>query len=190
MPIARSTVTVRIAGPSDARLLADLGRRTFEETFAHDNTPTDMSAYLAGAFGEETQARELAEPGSEYLIAERDGKPVGYARTRAGAMADGVIGTHPMEIVRLYADAPHIGSGVGSALMGACLLRARERGCDTVWLDVWERNPRAIAFYESWGFVTVGAQEFVLGDDVQHDLIMARTIEAPPLEAQAAERAS
>jgi ribosomal protein S18 acetylase RimI-like enzyme len=43
-----------------------------------------------------------------------------------------------------------------------------------VWLDVWERNTRAISFYERWGFVVVGEQDFVLGDDVQRDLLMAR----------------
>jgi ribosomal protein S18 acetylase RimI-like enzyme len=43
-----------------------------------------------------------------------------------------------------------------------------------VWLDVWERNTRAIEFYEKQGFTIVGEQDFVLGSDVQRDLLMAR----------------
>jgi len=46
-----------------------------------------------------------------------------------------------------------------------------------LWLDVWERNSRAIAFYRKWGFVKVGTQDFRLGEDVQHDLLMARDVE-------------
>jgi hypothetical protein len=29
-------------------------------------------------------------------------------------------------------------------------------GRDVVWLDIWERNPRAIIFYRKWGFVEAG----------------------------------
>ena len=47
-----------------------------------------------------------------------------------------------------------------------------------MWLDVWEENPRAIAFYTKWRFAVVGRQDFVLGSDVQHDLLMSRRGEA------------
>jgi diamine N-acetyltransferase len=43
-----------------------------------------------------------------------------------------------------------------------------------LWLDVWERNPRGIAFYRKWGFVEVGRQAFMLGEDLQNDLMTAR----------------
>jgi len=42
---------------------------------------------------------------------------------------------------------------------------------------VWERNSRAIAFYEKWKFRVVGEQAFLLGTDVQKDLLMARPAE-------------
>ena len=48
--------------------------------------------------------------------------------------------------------------------------------CDIVWLAVWERNHRAIAFYRKWGFVEVGNQSFLLGDDLQNDLVMQRIV--------------
>jgi ribosomal protein S18 acetylase RimI-like enzyme len=60
--------------------------------------------------------------------------------------------------------------------MQACLDEAKQNHCDVIWLDVWERNPRAIAFYRKWGFVQVGTQTFQLGDDLQNDWIMARSV--------------
>jgi GNAT superfamily N-acetyltransferase len=167
-------IVVRIASSRDAALIAGLGARTFRDTFAADNTEADMTAYLAGAFGVEIQARELDDAASTFLLAYIGDDPVGYARVREGAAPACVGGTRPLEIVRFYADAPWIGAGVGAALMGACLDRAPTAQCDVVWLDVWERNPRAVAFYKKWGFAVVGKQEFVLGDDIQHDLLMAR----------------
>jgi uncharacterized protein (DUF1697 family)/ribosomal protein S18 acetylase RimI-like enzyme len=109
-----------------------------------------------------------------FFLAQIDGAAVGYARLRYGPAPACVPGARPVEIVRLYADRPCIGRGVGAALMTRCLYEAAARECGVVWLDVWERNPRAIAFYAKWGFEVVGEQDFLLGDDVQHDLLMAR----------------
>jgi ribosomal protein S18 acetylase RimI-like enzyme len=49
-------------------------------------------------------------------------------------------------------------------------------GCDTIWLDVWEENERARAFYARWGFADVGTQAFRLGRDIQRDLLMQRPV--------------
>jgi ribosomal protein S18 acetylase RimI-like enzyme len=38
---------------------------------------------------------------------------------------------------------------------------------------VWERNPKAIAFYRKNGFRVVGEHSFMLGRDQQRDLILA-----------------
>jgi ribosomal protein S18 acetylase RimI-like enzyme len=66
----------------------------------------------------------------------------------------------------------YIGKGVGRELMAAAIREAGQRGCDSVWLGVWEKNPRAIAFYKKWGFQEVGSHVFQLGDDLQTDFIM------------------
>ncbi|MDQ3653304.1 MAG: hypothetical protein M3458_24085 [Acidobacteriota bacterium] len=42
----KSNPTIRRANSDDADLLAELGARTFSETFAADNTPEDMALTL------------------------------------------------------------------------------------------------------------------------------------------------
>jgi GNAT superfamily N-acetyltransferase len=101
---------------------------------------------------------------------------VGYAQLREGRPAAGITGSRPIEIARFYARQEWIGQGVGAALMQACLDEAVQRGCDTIWLDVWERNLRARTFYHKWGFMEVGTQAFQLGDDLQSDLLMQRPV--------------
>ena len=60
--------------------------------------------------------------------------------------------------------------------MRASLDAARSAGHRTIWLGVWERNARAISFYERWVFEKVGDHVFRLGSDDQTDLIMARPV--------------
>jgi diamine N-acetyltransferase len=171
-------IAVRVATSADASLLAELGARTFFDTFAADNTPADMAAYLAASFGVDRQAEEMADSAGTFLVAELDGSVVGYAHLRRGAAPVAVVGRSPIEIARIYADAPWIGRGVGAALMKTCIDCAASLDCDVIWLAVWERNPRAIAFYRRWGYATVGTQEFRLGRDTQGDLVMRRAVAA------------
>ena len=176
MPILPRTVDIVRATTADAARLATLAAATFSDTFAADNTADDMAAYLAQTFGERRQRDELEAPGNLVLFAERDGQTVGYAMLRDGAAPSCVDGDAPLEIARLYAIRGAIGSGIGSALMSACLETAAERGRDVLWLGVWERNARAIAFYERWGFRDVGSQSFQLGTDRQTDRVMMRRV--------------
>lgn len=176
MTLSQQIIQIRYAIASDNILLADFGAQTYYDTFAVDNTPENMMTYLSTAFNPQKQAQELADPMIKFLIAESDGATMGYAKLKFGHAAHEIIATKPMEIARFYARKESIGKGVGAQLMQACLAEAKQNDCDVVWLDVWERNPRAIAFYRKWGFAQVGTQSFQLGDDLQHDWLMARKV--------------
>jgi MOSC domain-containing protein YiiM len=60
--------------------------------------------------------------------------------------------------------------------MAATVSAARARGAETLWLGVWERNPRAIRFYARCGFVDAGEKSFIVGTDVQRDRVMVRAL--------------
>ena len=169
-------VTIRRGTVADAGLLSELGARTFSETFATDNTPEDLAAYVATSFNVAQQTAELEDPASTFLIAEVDGRAAGYAKLHDGEPEKGVEGANPVELVRLYVSREWLGRGIGEQLMRACLDEARQAGHDTIWLGVWERNGRAQAFYRKWNFRTVGEHMFRLGSDLQRDLLMVRTV--------------
>ncbi|HYP26568.1 MAG TPA: GNAT family N-acetyltransferase [Blastocatellia bacterium] len=168
--------SVRRATSGDAGLLAELGARTFADTFASDNTPEDMEAYLSENFTPERQAAELSDPSSIFLIAEIDGEAAGYARLQSGRPPSCVAAPDPLELARLYVDQAWIGRGVGEALMRACVGEAERAGRKAIWLGVWERNERAKSFYIKWGFRKVGEQTFKLGSDLQNDWVMERPL--------------
>jgi len=173
-------LSIRNATIKDAKLLAELGARTFWETFAADNTAEDMKAYLAESFHPDQQAAELSDHNTYFKIAEEEGVAVGYAMLRAGEAEESISGEKPIELVRLYVSKNCIGSGVGAALMRECLRESAARGHETLWLGVWEHNHRTQAFYRKWDFVEAGTHIFNLGDDPQRDLLMSRSLCPPP----------
>lgn len=167
---------IRCGTVEDAGLLSELGARTFSETFAADNTEEDITEYLATSFNLAQQTAELEDPASTFLIAEIDGHAAGYAMLRDGEPEQGVEGANPIELVRLYVAREWLGRGLGEQLMRACLNEARQAGHETIWLGVWEHNPRAQAFYRKWNFRPVGEHMFQLGADLQRDLLMERPL--------------
>ena len=169
---------IRIAVPADLDGLATLAERTFRDTFAADNSSDDMEAYVRDAFSRDRVGVELSDHANTFLLAFVHGAdhPAGYAKLRTGTSDPSVKGPNPIELERLYVDRSALGQGVGAALMRAALDQASLSGHRTVWLGVWERNARAIAFYVKAGFEAVGEHVFQLGSDAQRDLIMERPV--------------
>ncbi len=175
------SIRIRAGSIGDAEALAELAAVTFRETFEDANTPADLEAYLASAFSEAKLRAELEDSETTFLLAlpEAGRSPIGYAKLRANTRHRAVAGASPIELERLYVRRDVLGLGVGAALLSACFEEALRVGHDTVWLGVWEHNPRAIEFYRRWGFREVGSHTFLLGSDEQNDLIMARAVEEP-----------
>lgn len=177
---------IRDGRPSDAARLSELADATFRAAFGPFNTREDLYLHGARYFTPEAQAAELADPRMDTLVVEGAGEGeagptsaaplLGYAQLRLGPAPACVTGAVPIELQRFYVVPDLHGRGLARELMEAVLARASERGAQTVWLGVWEKNPRAIRFYDKFGFREVGDQTFVLGRDPQRDLVMEREV--------------
>ena len=168
---------IRRAEPADAGPLAEFAARIFDETFGPDNRPEDMAAHLADRFGLRQQTEEILNPEVVTLLVEDGGRLIAFTQvTTLHAPPACVTREAPVEIGRFYVDRSWHGRGLAQRLMAAALDAARSLGGETVWLTVWEHNPRAIAFYEKCGFRDVGSQPFRLGSDLQTDRVMGAPI--------------
>ncbi len=110
------------------------------------------------------------------LVAEIAGALVAFAQLRQGATPACVTGSAPIELQRFYLAAEWHGRGLAQTLMVQVFDAARVAGAATIWLGVWERNPRAIAFYRKAGYTDVGAHTFVVGTDPQTDRILTKSL--------------
>jgi ribosomal protein S18 acetylase RimI-like enzyme len=174
---ARIAWHLRRAESSDAARLAAFAERTFRDTFAATNTAEDMDQYCGLAFGEARQRGEIANPEISTLLVEDGWQIVGYVQFGPGEEPEGLRLRPSWELRRLYVDPALKGSGLARQLMDRVLADAKGGGAASVWLGVWERNPRAIRFYEKTGFRVVGDHTFLLGTDPQRDLIMERVLD-------------
>jgi ribosomal protein S18 acetylase RimI-like enzyme len=160
---------IRVAVPADAVCLAELGARTYTDTFVDSTAPDDLRDFLAKTYNEAQQAKELADPKILTFVYEAGGALVAFAQLKLGDRSR-------IELGRLYVDRAQHGRGVAQAMMQRCLDESAARGADTIWLGVWEHNERAKAFYRKYGFVATGEQVFIVGSDVQTDQVMERPV--------------
>jgi diamine N-acetyltransferase len=162
------SIQIRLATPTDAAALSAFAAATFYATYAAVNTVENMAAYMDAAFGTARQCAEIEDRVGFVLLAVEEEEIVGYAHIAPGHGA--------LEVKRFYVAATRHGQGVAQMLMDAVVRSAGARGAEALWLSVWERNPRAIAFYRTVGFVETGVTTFQFGAETQRDLLMMRQV--------------
>lgn len=130
-----------------------------------DDAPRAAAIYNAGiAEGEatfETRPRDVAEVAGwcsatlPFLVAERDGLVVGFARVTPASDRDvyAGIGEHAV-----YVDPAARGDGVGRALLEALAGAARDAGLHKLMSRVFATNEASLALHRAAGFREVGVQ--------------------------------
>lgn len=164
------------ATPNDLLQLQHIGRETFSQTFSEINSEENMSKYLKESFSSEKLTEELSNELSQFYFAKLGNEVIGYMKLNTGAAQKENPDENALEIERIYVLQDFYGKKVGQLLYNKAIEVAKELAVDHVWLGVWEKNFRALAFYNKNGFVKFGQHEFVLGDDIQIDLLMKKAL--------------
>jgi ribosomal protein S18 acetylase RimI-like enzyme len=145
-------VSIRGAAPADTPAIGRLGALLVR--LHHDLDPLRFIAATSGtqqAYGSflETQLRE---PNIVILVAERDGKVIGY--TYAGVEGTDYMALRgPAGVVYdIVVDPAHRGQGVGRTLLETTVEALKARGAPRVVLSTAERNEGAQRLFERAGF--------------------------------------
>ena len=160
----------------DLNALQQLARTTFYDTFAEMNTPENMEQYLSTDLSEEKLRAELLNPDSKTFFIQTDGQTIGYMKLNERSAQTEVVDPGGLEIQRIYVKKEFHGTPAGASLLNYAIELATREKYRFIWLAVWEKNPRAIRFYEKNGFTTFGSHVFQLGDDAQTDILMRRSL--------------
>lgn len=164
------TAATRDAREADLPAIDRLYRTSFVETFGPLYAPDDLAMFFA-QFTPEAWAAEFADPGYAFRLAERDGKPVGYAKLGPVKLPVEPAG-YGAELHQLYMLSVAHGSGLGGELMDWVLDTARGRGAGELFLSVFTRNDRAQRFYRRFGFEILKPYHFMVGNQADEDVIM------------------
>ncbi len=167
---------VRRALEKDIAVLTDLSRKTFEEAFGDQNDPENMRTYLDASFSMAQITHELSDPETTYLLAYHQEALVGYAKIQGGPSPDCILDEKAIQLSRVYIISQHMGKGFGSQLIQACIDESLQQRYTSIWLGVWEINVNAQRLYERLGFVRAGTKTFILGTDVQQDIVYTRSV--------------
>lgn len=159
-------------------LLREISIKTFHDTFAKDNNPEDMRGYLDKSFSIEQLTSELKNPESSFYFAKgkEDRAVMGYLKINVGKAQNELQDRHSLEVERIYVLEAFQGKKVGQLLFNKALETADAIQADLVWLGVWEFNTKAVNFYKKNGFTVFDKHTFVLGTDVQTDILMKKEL--------------
>jgi ribosomal protein S18 acetylase RimI-like enzyme len=172
----KKTVVVSETSQQDLKALQHIARETFFETFAASNTEADMKKYLEENFSDAKMRAELSNPESVFCLAWDNEIPVGYLKVNSGQAQTELMDGAALEIERIYVKGAYHGKKVGQLLYEKALEIAQIKEITYLWLGVWEKNPKAIRFYEKNGFVAFDKHIFKLGQDEQTDIMMKKVL--------------
>ncbi len=167
---------IRKININDLETLRNISIQTFRETFDEVNTEEDMQKYLDENLSLERLKSELENPNSEFYFLENNNEILGYLKLNFKDAQTEKVEENHFEIERIYVLKAYLGQKLGQILFDEAIEIGKEKNLDYVWLGVWEENHRALKFYNKNGFEIFGKHDFVLGEDVQTDLLMKRLI--------------
>ncbi|KAE8210341.1 hypothetical protein CF327_g5784 [Tilletia walkeri] len=179
-----TSTTLRFSTTSDEDINAvvALGRKVFFDTFAHTVSADGMQKYLDESYSYDPIKADLTNPNRRCILAEAKGKDgatvlLGYSFLATDTTEDCLNDTpKAIELQRIYTHPLSHGKGVAKQLAEASFDLGRKEGFENIWLGVFPENHRGIGFYKKMGFVKIGTHEFKVGDQIDIDDIMLRSL--------------
>jgi GNAT superfamily N-acetyltransferase len=171
-------VACRLAAPVDAPTLSALAIQVFLGTYAEDGIGPSVAHEAHELLSPTAFDAALADPTHTLVLAERDGRLLGFAQLAFPSRHALVPHENSAELVRLYVQERSTRRGIGRALLGQAEDEAVVRGASTLWLSVWAPNLRALAFYDRCGYASLGASIYRYRDDVYETRVFSKRLAA------------
>jgi putative acetyltransferase len=145
-------ISLRPYRPDDAPGLLTLFRDTIRRVNARDYSPDQIRAWASDDIDPDAWADRFAgrfvlvaeEVADEEVVAEKPGRPVGFAELEAEGHID-----------RVYVSADHQRRGIARLLLEAVVAEARRRGVARLFV---EASITARPFFEAQGFTVLAPQ--------------------------------
>lgn len=168
---------LRAGHPDDALCLGVLGTQVFLDTYATGGIRASVAREVLAAFSAPAMARQLADPATRFVVAERDAHLIGFAQLTLGAGHEAAPPGMPAELFRLYVQEPFTGIGLGRRLLRAAEALAAAHGASVVWLTPWAHNRRALGFYAHHGYADHGTTWYRFEHESHENRLLARRLD-------------
>lgn len=171
------SVTVSATDLSDAAALAAVAAQTFPLACPPSVTPEAIAAFVSNRLSADNFCAWLRDPRSAVLAVRTLDRIVGYALLIRDSTDDAAV-----ELSKFYLLNEFHGGDAAGALMAAVVSTCIDWAAERIRLGVNQKNVRAQRFYAKQGFTIEGTRTFAIGDRLEQDFIMERTLHSrhPP----------
>lgn len=122
----------------------------------------DQVDYMVEKFQSVQAISDQFKKGYEYFLSYYQEKPSGYMALVADEKEKKIM------ISKIYVDIKFRGLKLGSELLNFAIQKAKEKGCNLLWLTVNKNNSDSIRWYEKRGFKV--KEKIVM--DIGHGFVM------------------
>jgi diamine N-acetyltransferase len=168
-----ATIKFRRAEVLDASNLAALSRQVFSSTYGAVLSAATLSTHLELHLNAKVFEQDILGQQVIFWLATIENDLVGFIKLERTSSPVCLDSSSSIELMKLYVSLERQNLGIGQGLLEVAVQNL-DAEFDTVWLLVWEHNPRAIGFYEKQGFQKIGRQNVMVVETVFHDFVMSR----------------
>ncbi len=163
--------------PEDLPQLRQIAEETFRIAWQADNHPVEFERYCEQAFTLEKLANEMAQPNVAFYLMYWENSLAAYLKLNFNKPVETLETAFCTQIERVYVYPAFQSKGLGASILQFAASEAKTQGSDWIWLSVWKKSPRSVAFYERNGFSIFGVETFWVGDDPQPDWLMKKALD-------------
>jgi len=109
---------------------------------------------------------------SFYFMVKDELGMVGYVKINRKDAQKEQFDNNAIELERIYVLKEFQGRRIGQEALTLVIEVAKTHEASCLWLGVWEKNVKAIDFYERHGFKKFGQHPYLIGKDEQYDWMM------------------
>lgn len=147
-------ISFRKASFEDVQSICDIGTDSFAKTFIVESDFSGRNElilnYLKENYRCDVILNEMQDPFSEYHLSLLEGKAIGFAKLVHVdcPFADSNFNSdNTFQLERFYLYFDRVGAGYGRKFFEYMLGIFRTKGAKRIWLGVFEKNFRALGFY-------------------------------------------
>jgi len=162
-------ITIRNATINDIELIRELTFKVWPQTYSSIISKEQIDYMLEMMYSNKSLALQMAE-GSQFIIVQDTKRPVGFASYKPVAI-------NIYKLDKIYILQTQQGKGIGKFVIDYILQQIKDRGAESLQLQVNRNNINAKSFYEKIGFSIIQEADFEIGNGYfMNDFIMEKKI--------------
>jgi len=170
-------IEIKFLDLNDIPELTALAAKTYADTFSHLLPSEEIKKTINETRTEACFLKAFTD--DSFLGAFFENTLIGYIQISALKYeVDGIeTKKNDQSINALYIHNDYQGQGIGTKLMDTAFAQERLKNLKRAFLDVWEKNEKAVSFYLNYGFKEVGKCAFTIESKiVGYDLVFMKEI--------------